>query len=65
MGPKGWEFKSFIMPQRARCKKEGVASYLFWSTVVSELAVLLQDVVFLRICNFLSSVIFLGCLKET
>ena len=48
----------FIEFQRARNRKERVVSYLFWSTVISGPHVLLQDVFFLRICNFLSPVIF-------
>ena len=39
-------------------RERGVSSYLFWSSVETGLAVLLQDVVFLRICDFLPSVIF-------
>ena len=38
--------------------KSGGGSHLFWSTVVFGLAVLLQDVGFLRICDLLFSVIF-------
>ena len=41
MGSEGWGFESFVEFQRTRCRKEGVTSYLFWSTVVSELAALL------------------------
>ena len=39
--PEGWGFESFIGLQRARCRKEVVGSYMFWSTVVFELAMLL------------------------
>ena len=44
--------------KRQGAGKRKAGSCLLWSTVVCELAVLLKDVVFLRICIFLSSVVF-------